>query len=256
MTPRRRVVSRRSEPGQSPLDAIALEAVQRFGRILARCAYSSNEAQRVFQTAMASVPPVFNPDSERTARELTDAAHILTLWYSHPEYVSSSGAPRPLPERGPRPSLETLVREVNPAWSLDEVRDYLLGTNAIKRNARSWLPRQRNLSLRGTRGPTHFRNLRGLLGMLRTMEHNLEPRRRSPSWYEFLAENPRFPVAALPAFDARIQQILNRVLTEIDSEMLREELRRRPGEPTVELGVGIYRFEQDPRKKRARKTHR
>jgi hypothetical protein len=238
------------------LDAIALEAVQRFGRILARCGYDSEEAQRAFKKAMASARTECVADAGNAERELTDAAHILTMWYSHPEYVGSSGTPRALPERGGRPSLETLVREVNPRWSFEDVRSYLVRTRAIKRTGKTYLPRQRNLSLRGTRGPTHFRNLRGLLGMLRTMEHNLEPRRRTPSWYEYLAENPRFPVAALPAFDARLKQILDRVLTEVDSEMLREELRRSPGDETVELGIGIYRFEHAAPPKRTRRVRR
>jgi hypothetical protein len=101
------------------------------------------------------------------------------------------------------------------------------------------------LSLRGVRGPNEFRNLRGLLAMLRTLEHNGRPRRQAPSWFEFCAENPRIPKRACAKYDDFVSVRAMRFLYDVDSELRRLELTCKPGEPTVRLGTGVYRFEED-----------
>jgi hypothetical protein len=41
------------------------------------------------------------------------------------------------------------------------------------------------VAFRGTGAPLHARNLRALLGMLRTLEHNLGPKDKDPAWFEY-----------------------------------------------------------------------
>jgi len=42
-----------------------------------------------------------------------------------------------------------------------------------------------------------------VLGMLRNIEHNARPRSAGPSWSEFTADCPQFPLRLRPAFDIR-----------------------------------------------------
>ncbi|MEP7245432.1 MAG: DUF6502 family protein [Gammaproteobacteria bacterium] len=226
-----------------PLDATALEAIERFTRVLARCGSSPSEISAAVSAACERIPKTVTPNGTDADRELANASHILTVWFSEPLYLGRDGAPLPLPVRGPAPSFESLVHRVDRSLAIDQVLKYLNRTHVLRRVGTRYAPRQRALSLRGSQGPTHFRSLRGLLGMLRTLEHNLLPKSATGSWFEYFAENPRFPVRALAAFDQRMDRHGMKFLQALDFDMHRRESGRREGEPTVRLGIGVYRFE-------------
>ncbi len=63
-------------------------------------------------------------------------------------------------------------------------------------------------------------------------------------------ENPSVPVRALERLDAKLHRYGMNLLRAFDIDMLQEEETRKAGEPTVRLGIGIYRFEdrEDQRK--------
>ncbi|HVZ31535.1 MAG TPA: hypothetical protein VG963_03870, partial [Polyangiaceae bacterium] len=167
-----------------------------------------------------------------------------------------------LPMRGAAPSLEALVARVDPTLDVEDLVRYLRRTKALKREGALYTPRKRILSLRGARGPEVFRNLRSLVGLLRTLEHNMQPKRDTRSWFEYWAENPMFPTRARAAFDARLDDLGMKFLHTIDTDMHRRERERAPGERTVRIGVGVYRFEDDassepaPARKKGRRRTR
>jgi hypothetical protein len=125
-----------------------------------------------------------------------------------------------------------------------ELLRYFARRKVLRRVGNRYLPKDRILNLRGAGGPENFRHLRGVLGMLRTQEHNGQPRRQAEGWYEVFAENPRFPVSARSAFDKSMRQWGNRMMLRADAEMHRYERGRKRGERTVRMGIGIYRFEE------------
>jgi hypothetical protein len=116
-----------------------------------------------------------------------------------------------------------------------------------------YVPRDRLVSFRGLSGSYHSRNLRGLLTILRTLEHNSAPDRSSLGWFEAFALNPRFPVKERESFDRRLRKEGRRFLFQLDADMHRRERRRRKGERTVPLGVAIYQFEEQPLRGRSRR---
>jgi hypothetical protein len=183
--------------------------------------------------------------ASRSTRELSDASHILTVWFSDPLYLDHEGHPVRLAVRGPAPSLQALVARIDPTLDVDEVLRYLRRNHALRRIGTRYAPKGRALVLRNTRGPDHFRNMRGLLAMLRTLEHNTRPKRRVPGWFERFAENPAFPMSARATFDTRLYEHGMKFLRAMDADMHRQELRRKPGEPVVRIGVGVYRFEEE-----------
>jgi len=184
-------------------------------------------------------------EAQAAPREVDDAAQVLTVWFSDPAYLDGAGMPRALPLRGSQRSLETLVLSTDRKLDAAEVLAYLLKGRALRRLGSRYVPRGRVVSLRGVRGPNEFRNLRGLLAMLQTLEHNSRPRRKAPSWFEFSAENPRIPKRASGKFDEFVSVRAMRLLYDVDAELRRLELTCKPGEPTVRLGTGVYRFEEN-----------
>ena len=226
------------------MDPRAIEAIELFVRLLARCGYEPGAVMQQVHRAFELVPRRWANEAQAAPREISDATHVLTVWFSDPSYLDQAGMPRPLPLRG-YPSLETLVSSIDRRLDADEVLAYLIKGRALRRLGSRYAPRGRELSLRGVRGPNEFRNLRGLLAMLRTFEHNNRPRRQARGWFEFSAENPRIPKRACRKFDAFVGVRAKRLLYDIDSELRRLELTCKPGEPTVRLGTGVYRFEED-----------
>ena len=241
----------------STLDARALEAVSRFVRVLVRCGCTPEDIGREILRVCRQVPKSWAPRAMATLREMDDASHVLTLWFSDPAYLDARGKPLPLALRGAEGSLESLARRVDPKLEAREVLRYLSKHSALRRIGQRYLPKDRVLSLRGAGGPDNFRHLRGLVGMLRTLEHNGQPKRRVPGWFEVFAENPSFPVSALPAFDRRLRRDGTKFLLQTDADMHRCERARRPGERTLRVGVGVFHFEEEsPPQRRSRRKQR
>jgi hypothetical protein len=237
-----------ARPGarSSTLDARALEAVARFVRVLARAGCAPQDIGREVQKACRTVPLSWIRHARAELPAIDAAAHALTIWHSDPEYSDARGKPRTLALREKGLSLETLLRRVDPQLRLSRVLPHLLRTRALRRVGNRFLPNDRALSFRGFGDPYHSRGVRGLLAMLRTLEHNSSPGRKVPGWFEMFALNSRFPVSARPAFDDRLRRQARQFLFHLDADMERQERTRRKGERTVPLGVGVYLFEEAP----------
>lgn len=230
----------------STLDPRALEAVGRFVRVLARCGCTPDDIGREVARACREIPKSWALKATAARREMDDASHLLTLWFSDPAYLDRRGAPIPLPMRGAGGSLEMLASRVDPTLDLREVFRCLLRSKTLRRVGTRYVPRDRMLSFRAAGGPQNLHHLRGLLGMLRTLEHNVQTKRRAAVWYEVFAHNPRFPVSERAALDKRIRVLGNKLLFQLDADMHRKERARKKGERTVRIGVGMYRFEDGP----------
>ena len=242
----------RYEPQQSKgdtaddsLDAVVDEAMERFVRVLVRRGVSERSVQRSFRRAWQCVPRDAAEHNRRASRELIDVGHVLTLWFGDPFYVDSRGDPIPLPLRGPAPSLASLIQHVDPKLDPKQVLKTLIRADAVRSIGSRYLPRSRAVAFRGTGAPLHARNLRALLGMLRTLEHNIAPKDKVAPWFEYVAENPRFPVSAREPYDVGLREDAMTFLRNQDSRMLSHQRKGKPGEPTVRMGVGVYRFEEE-----------
>jgi hypothetical protein len=244
VTRARRQAAALRAPSSVPLDAAALEAVDRFARVLARCGCTPAEILGAVGDACARLPKKKRAKAREVQRELSVAPHILTFWFSDALYLDRSGRPIRLPVGGPAPSLEAIISRVDATLDVQEVLRYLKRANVLVRHGSLYAPRRRTLSLRGQQ-PVSFRNLRSLVGLLRNLDHNLQPKRAARGWFEYSAENPAFPAHARAALDTRLEDVGIKFLHEIDTYMHRRELERAPGERTVRMSVGVYRFEDD-----------
>jgi hypothetical protein len=236
---------RTSGTPNDPLDATVDEAMERFVRVLVRRGVSQRTVQRAFRRAWLHIPRDAAEHNRRASRELIDVGHVLTLWFGDPFYVDARGDPLRLPLRGPAPSLASLVQHVDPTLNVTQVLKCLIRADAVRRIGSRYSPRSRAVAFRGTGAPLHARNLRALLGLLRTLEHNLGPKGSAPAWFEYVAENPRFPVGAREPFDARLREDAMTFVLSQDSRMLNHERKAKPSEPTVRMGVGVFRFEEE-----------
>jgi hypothetical protein len=153
----------------SSLSGTSLDAVGRFVRILARCGSTPQDIVRAVRIACARIPARWAVRAREATREIGDAAHVLTVWFTEPAYLDAAGKPRPLPLEGASRSVAALVRSVDRRLDAREVLAYLLRSGAVRRHGKRYVPRARMLLLRGARGPDYFRTLRVLANMLGTL---------------------------------------------------------------------------------------
>ncbi len=240
-------LNRRTHTPERPLDTSGRRAIEQFVSILRRCGYAPADIIEAVASAtrvpLVRVPRIRRPD----APEFRDAPHIMTMWHADPTFSDSKGRPRPLKLHGAAPSFEALVRRVSRTRSVTEMLQYLLRAGAVEKAGKRYVARMRWVSLRGMAQETSARNLRGLCGMLSNYEHNLLPREQAESWFEYTAENEHFPRSQEGALADFCQRDCMASLRRVDAFMLRCEQERRPGEPTMHVGFGMYRYQdEDP----------
>ncbi len=162
-------------------------------------------------------------------------ARVLTGWFESPEYTDSEGRPRALPEDGPAPSFETLVRsfsgDIYPAIILGE----LLRVGAVRRLKDGTL---RAVSRRYTSGgadPAAIEHLGSTArDMLRTLEHNVSAPPES-RLFEDSVVSDALDRASIPLLRRLLRQRGSAFLEDIEGWVAEHE---KPGsEDVVRAGV-------------------
>lgn len=220
-------------------------AVDSFVRILARCGLTPEEIVAAVRDSCERIPRDWAAKGRLLKREIPQAPHVLTLWFSDAAYLDADGKPRALPLEGDSISVISLVRSVDREVDPREVLAYLVRSGAVRRKGKHYVPRTRGVLLRGVRGPDYFHTLGVLSNFLGTLEHNLQPRRTVPGRFERFVANPHFPVSQLEPLYTFLQRQGEEVLPRVDLYMHQREKMCQPGERTVRVGFGIYIFE-DP----------
>src|SRR5450631_3191029 len=145
-----RTARRRCSPkGGIPLDPVAREALECVARVFARCGFAPVETARLFKYLCDRLPAGLGRHGAGSSTQSDDAAHVLTLWFTEPEYLQD-GQPRPLFLRGAAPSIEALVRHIQPGPTVNAVMQFLLATRALRRIGRRYVPRARTVRHRGS----------------------------------------------------------------------------------------------------------
>jgi hypothetical protein len=241
----RRASHKYTEARAEETRTIALEAIDRFARVLALTGLSREQMAYAFHEACARVPASLLKSGQTLERELVDAAHILTLWLSDPNYLNQAGEPLRIRSSGAQPSLDALIKRVNPELELDRVVKYLVRTGSVTRVGQRYAVRQRNVSFSSHPELVYVHGLQAVLGLLRTLENNALPKKNRGLRFESMAGNPRFPARLRAQFDTRLRRLGMDFLNRLDADMQRAEQSRRPGEPTLRMRVGLFQCEED-----------
>lgn len=230
-----------------PLDAIARDSIRLLARILARRGHAAAEAieefRKAYETIVAEVQTPLSP----VEPEIPEAPHVMTLWHDDTTYVDDEGEPRKIKATGPEPSFEALVRKVDPKLDTDRVLNYLIRDRVVRQEGDWYVPQNRGVVLATDAGPAAYRTVRVVSAFLRTCGHNLDldPSDRLHRWFERISENRDFPLSKLAEFAAFLEQHGDPFLKLIDAYMRVCEAAKEPHEPTIKLGVGVFRYQED-----------
>jgi Family of unknown function (DUF6502) len=229
---------RRAAPGVRS-EEYARACLSRLARILVHCGYSPRKLSREFHDICRALKEPARPLDPTIFTYFFDLPHIMSYWYSDPEYLDRRAAPIPLPLRGRSPTLTALVERVLPGEDPASVAQALVHFEAVRRHKGLYIPLQRYLAFSHTSGRVH--GLNALLGMLRTVEHNLASPRASRI-LERSAMNPNYPVNLLPLFHRWVKKFADKLLKNADNYMQLGEGRDKKG-PRVRLGLSIFAYE-------------
>ena len=239
MQPKRRAPAR-SRPRGGRVSH-SREFLERLARILVNTGHSPRALAREFRDICGQLKePAHHWDAAQLGY-LWDLPHVISHWHSDPQYIDASGRPIPLPLRARGPSLSALIARVLPTEDPAAVAESLIKLLRVKREGTLYRPTSRYYPYPSVSARVH--GFTALLGMLRTVEHNVSARRKSEPLLERTALNPSFPVRELPVFYRRLKKEANRILWRMDEQMRRKEAAHRGG-ARVRLGIGIFTFEE------------
>jgi hypothetical protein len=240
------------------LDRMAKEAIDHCALILARCGYSTDEASQRFDRQCRQIPASVIARRLGASQYNDLAAHVVTLWMNERGYMLPNGDPRPLPPRGPAPSIEALVKIVGGDLTLPLAMSYLLSTNSLLRVGPGYLPRDQMVSHPGNSDSQQAHHMRALVDFLRTLDHNTRAVVSEEKWFQFAADILHLPASQLPALHAYYRKSATAFLKDKDNVLYRLAQGSKPGEPTVSISLGVYlsqgRLEQRQQKQRSKRN--
>jgi hypothetical protein len=231
-----------SRSGGLSAGASTREVLERLAQVLISNGASPSQLSQQFARACRRAIPPPRP-SRRAGLTSLDHCHVISHWYRDPRFLDASGAPKALPLAGPGVSLTALVRRVFPRAEPEMVLASLAKLGAVSRSGTRYRPTGRYISLSEQREEGTEWLLMVLRAFISTTAHNMTclPGERLLARS---ALNPKFPTSALADIHAQLLKGGAVFLRDVDAMMHREE-QRSSREPTTQLGVVLFAFE-DP----------
>lgn len=178
------------------------------------------------------------------ADKTSDATRVLSGWHQDLEYLNPQGAPRPLAERGPAPSFESLFRRYGGDTPFQTLLKELKSAGSVAADARGRLTALRRYHMPAAMSVENVRLFgANLFDHARTLERNVSGQKDARR-FEGYATEERIRAADAPAFREFVEERGQRFLEEIDAWLHRHRTdASEPGAEPVRLGVGMYAIE-------------
>ncbi len=180
---------------------------------------------------------------ERNSEEsLNHASRVLSGWHLDAEFLDERGQPRELPDDGPGPSFQSLLRRYAGDIPTTALVKELLRSGSIERLddggyrvlRRYYMPRAMNAEAIERAGHV-------LSDLATTVEFNLSRRSADPSRFEGRAQNGRVDVRQMPAFRAFLEREAEGFLERVDDWLSTHEVD--PADRAavaLRVGAGVY----------------
>ncbi len=214
-----------------------------MARVLTLTGHSPKELASEFNSICRGLKEPRRPWDPVSLHYIADLPHVMARWHSDPQYLDSRGAPLPLALKGPGPSVTSLIERVLPQADPEAVIASLRQLKGVRREGGRYRPTDRQLAYQHQRVIGWLHGLTLLLGLLRTVEHNIT-HPDGNTLLERAAINPRFPARYLPEMHRRFKDRATPFLWQVDGDMRKHE-RTSDSADVVRLGLGIFAFE-DP----------
>ena len=177
---------------------------------------------------------------------LTTAALVLDAWHRDRRYLNTRGTPKPVPLRGPTPSVEALIRLQKVRERTSDVAQSLKAVRLIVPCGRTLYKPASDVAVISARDPLVLQHAaRALSTLLETVGQNVSATRNLPPLIERFAEVPDLPRKHIPEFQTFTQvqgrTFLRTVNDWLESRRARRSSRRRVN-GTVRAGIHTYAY--------------
>lgn len=221
--------------------------------ILVNCGYSPDELVLEMTRVCGGLRPPRTPFDRGNLEYVARLPDVIADWNQLPRFVRD-GQPRPLPLRGPEPSLRTLIASIFPDLDLQPIVQSLRTMGAIRKRRGLYECRVRHLVFKGNEA--YWRALISLHGLIQTMETNL---RGGAGAFEQSAISARLPARDRAEMGAIAQRRGLPVLHGLDAELRRRAREAPSKDGRVFAGFGMYMIDiplSSPRVPPRRSTQR
>jgi len=224
-----------------PLDDVAREALKHCARIVAECGYSPQESATEFSSCCSQIPTSVIRRGLAANPGYDLPAHVLTLWSQDRNYLLPNGELRPLPARGPIPSIEALVNCLDAKLTVEEVIDSLMASKALRKSGGKYVPRESwVVAYPSNSVPQLSHHMHAFVEFLRTLEHNTRARSKSKRWFQRAAQNPFLPARHFATLSRYLRKTGIAFLKDKDARMHRMARDRKAGEAMFPVSIGVY----------------
>ena len=189
-------------------------------------------------------------DGQEQAAQLrgNQISRILTGWHVDPEFLDSDGQPRDLPPAGASASLRGLLKRYAGDLPHGAIRKEMQRRGLVEELKDGRLRVLKRDFVYSELDPEIVRQLGlALHDHAATLEHNLDPDRRSARRFEAIADNERITPRAVNVFQKLVESKGLAFLEDIDLWLTEHEIEPRDdtNAETVRLGVGVYLIYDD-----------
>jgi hypothetical protein len=206
---------------------------------------SRREVTRVRDVLTGELPAEEPPASR--------VAQVLSGWHLDPEFVDEHGRPKVLPAAGVSGSIEVLLKryagDLPHGAFLKELQQLGVvepaSNDAFRVLARDYV--------RGVADPDIVRQLGvALHDHAVTLVHNVDSQRTEPARFEGMATTSRLAPRYMRAFAEFAAQRAQTFLEEIDTWLVRHEVKEPSDSSGVRMGLGVYLINDSNRRGRAK----
>jgi len=168
------------------------------------------------------------------------AERVITGWYTDAAFTDDRG--RPLPCNPQEPMFGALLRRYGNGYSVGELVDFLLSTQAVERNDRGALvPRGRHVLAAPHSPELGHTALEALVDLARALEVNRQKHLTGAGALQRTCVSDRIPKRVVPLFRTMIRENTQAFLESIDDWLVQHEAPDDDaGAPLARLGVGVY----------------
>jgi hypothetical protein len=183
----------------------------------------------------------------KTVSHVNRATRVLSGWHQDVEFTGADGRPLPLPLDGKHPSFTALVRrysgDMPPKTMLEELQRVhaieCTDDGYIHALSRAYLPNYGNASGIHELGAA-------LHDLATTIDHNVDPDRKGPRYFQRMVSNERVRAPSLPLFRRIVGERGQQLLETLDDWLSAHEVSAsedKDRRDSVRTGVGIYFFQ-------------
>ena len=242
----RRVPGVAAEAPAPLIESLTLEALDRVVALLACNGVEQEALEQAFRRACERHSRARRPAPAESAARQYDATLLLAAWHTDLDYLDPEGRPIPLPLNGAALSLHGLIKRTGLTVSARDMVRYLEQIKAVRCVGQRYVPRRLAKALLGTGSLANRERLRLVVRLLRSLEENRTERsagNEDRTKVVTALESTEIPVRLLSVCRAQLTRDIQQFLRELQSRMLRYERARVRGEPLLNIGIGVFQFE-------------